>query len=102
LKKTLFEQMGGTYRVEEDYLVPNLILPSETNERDIGVYGRRHLDYIKKHRCALYTELLTRGKLHSYLSDLNEEAYKLKECLVKQMTKAEGITEHLKAPNHMA
>lgn len=102
MEKSLFEQMGGTYRQEGDYLVPNLLLPNNTDMRDIGVYGRRHLNFIKKHKKVLYTELLTSGKLHCYLADLNEEVIGMHERLMKQMAEKQGITEHLKATDQMA
>ena len=77
-------------------------MPSKTDEHDIGVYDTRHLDYFKKYGRVLYNKLLTRGKLHGCLFDLNEEAHKLKEYLAKQMTKTEGITEKPKETDHTA
>ena len=102
MKKSLFEQMGGTYRVEGDYLLPNLILPEDNDGRDIGKYGRQHLNFIKKHKKVLYTELLTSGKLHCYLAALNEDAIGMQQWLVEQLARAEGITEDLKATDQMA
>lgn len=100
MKESLFEQLGGTYRQEGDYLIPNLTLSDEGN-RPIGVWGQRHLSYIKQHRCVFYTELLIFGKLNDYLVDLNDKAEEMFSRLVKQMAAEEGITEQLKAENQM-
>ena len=97
MEKSIFEQMGGTYTEINGYLIPDLKLPDENDNRDIGIFGRRHLNYIKKHKRLLYAELLTSGKLHSYLADLNEEALEMQERLIKQMAARQGITEQLKA-----
>ena len=101
MEKSIFEQIGGTYSEVNSYLIPDLKLPDDNDNRDIGVFGRRHLNYIKKHKRLLYTEVLTSGKLHSYLADLNEEALEMQERLVKQMAAQQGITEQLKADNQM-
>ena len=71
--KSLFEQMGGTYREENGYLIPNLSLPDE-EQVEIGVWGQRHLRYIKRHHKVLDTNLLTSGKLNGYLADLDKQA----------------------------
>ena len=73
--KSLFEQMGGTYTLQGDYYLPNLILLAEEN-KPIGVWGQRHLRYIRQHRKVFYTNLLTSGKLNSYLADVDEQAEK--------------------------
>ena len=70
MKKTIFEQMGGTYTKVGDYYLPNL-LPAEQEEQPIGVWGQRHLRYIKQHRKVRYTNLLTSGKLNGYLADIH-------------------------------
>lgn len=101
MEKSIFEQMGGTYTEVNGYLIPDLKLPDDNDDRDIGIFGRRHLNYIKKHKRLLYTELLTSGKLHSYLADLNEEALDMQDRVIKQMAKNEGVTEALKASNQM-
>ena len=80
--KSLFEQMGGTYREENGYLIPNLTLPDE-EQVEIGVWGQRHLRYIKQHRKALYLNLLTSGKLNGYLADLDKQAEEMFSQLVK-------------------
>ena len=99
MKKTIFEQMGGTYTKVGDYCLPNLLSAEEQTE--IGLWGQRHLRYIKQHRKVLYTNLLTSGKLHGYLADLDEQAEDIFFRLVKQMAEREGVTEQLKADNQM-
>lgn len=98
--KTIFEQMGGTYEQQGDYLIPCLTLPTE-EEKSIGIWGQRHLRYLKTHRKSTYTNLLTSGKLNSYLADINEQAEDMFSRLVKQMAEREGVTEKLKAENQM-
>ena len=98
--KTIFEQMGGTYEQQGDYLIPCLTLPTE-EEKSIGVWGQRHLRYIKTHRKITYTNLITSGKLNSYLADIDEQAEDMFSRLVKHMTEREGVTEKLKAENQM-
>ena len=98
--KSLFEQMGGTYMQVGDYLLPNLIL-SKQQDQPIGVWGQRHLRYIRQHKRVLYTTLLTSGKLNSYLANIDEQAEDLFFRLVEQMAEREGVTEQLKAENQM-
>lgn len=98
--KSIFEQQGGTYTMQGDYRLPNLILPTE-EERSIGVWGQRRLNYLKNHRKVLYYNLLTSGKLHSHLADIEEEAQDLFSRLVKEYAEKEGITEQLKATDQM-
>lgn len=100
MEKTIFEQMGGTYTRQGDYYLPNLLLPAEEN-KPIGIWGQRHLRYLKQHRKVLYTNLLTSGKLNSYLADIDEQAEDMFLRLVEQMAEREGITEQLKAKNPM-
>ena len=99
--KSLFEQMGGTYTLQSDYYLPNLTLPIEEN-KPIGIWGQRHLRYLKKHRKVLYTNLLTSGKLNSYLADIDEQAETMFFQLVEQIAQRNGITESLKAIDQMA
>lgn len=98
--KSLFEQQGGTYTVQGDYRLPNLIPPTE-EERPISVWGQRRLNYLKHHRKVLYYNLLISGELHSHLADIEEQAQDLFSRLVKEYTEKEGITEHLKATDQM-
>ncbi len=100
MEKTIFEQMGGTYTLQGDYYLPNLVLPAEGN-KPIGIWGQRHKRYLQEHKRAAYTTLLTKGKLNSYLSDINEQAEEMFFLLVKQMSEREGVTEQLKAKNQM-
>lgn len=98
--KSLFEQMGGTYREENGYLIPNLTLPDE-EQVEIGVWGQQHLRYIKQHHKVRYVNLLTSGKLNGYLADIDKQAEDMFFRLVKQMAEPEGVTEKLKTDNQM-
>lgn len=98
--KSIFEQQGGTYTMQGDFRLPNL-LPSTDEERPIGVWGQRRLNYLKHNRKVLYYNLLTSGKLHSHLADIEEQAQDLFSRLVKEYAEKEGITEQLKATNQM-
>ena len=98
--KSIFEEMGGTYRQVGDYLLPNITVPAE-EEKPIGIWGQRHLRYIKQERKALYTELLTSGRLNTYLADINEQATEQMLLLTEQMAEREGVTEQLKAQDQM-
>ena len=100
MKKTLFEQFGGTYTKQGDYLLPNLFLPAEETGY-IGVWGQRRLNYLKHHRKVLYYNLLTSGKLYSHLADTEEQAQQLFSRLVKDLTEKENVTEKLKATDQM-
>ena len=95
------EQNGLWYELRGDYYIPCLELPTEKEERHIGVWGQRHLRYIREHKKALYTSLLTSGRLHSYLADVEEQAQALFDRLMKQRAERAGITETLKADNQM-
>ena len=101
MAKTIFEEMGGTYVRQGDYDLPCLSLPTEKENKPIGVWGQRHLRYLQQHRKALYTNLLTSGKLDSYLADIDKQAEDMFLRLVKQMAEREGVTEQLKVENQM-
>ena len=101
MKKTIFEEMGDTYIRHGDYLIPCLTLPEEEEQRFIGVWGQRHLRYLKEHRRRVYLNLLTSGRLNDYLADIEEQAQEHFERVVEQMKQAQGITEQLKAENQM-
>ena len=77
MAKTIFEEMGGAYVRQGDYLLPYLSLPTEKETKSIGVWGQRHKCYLREHKRANYTTLLTSGKLNSYLSDIDEQAEKM-------------------------
>ena len=98
--KSIFEQQGGTYTMQDGYRLPNLLLPAE-EERPIGVWGQRRLNYLKHHRKVLYYNLLTSGKLHSHLADIEEQSQALFSRLVKVHAEKENINEQLKATNQM-
>ncbi len=91
---------GLWYELQGDYYLPCLKLPKEES-RHIGVWGQRHLRYLKQHRKVLYSELLISGKLNSYLADINEQAEEMFSRLVKQLAEREGVTEVLKTENQM-
>ena len=92
--------MEITYTMQGDYLLPNLTLPEQDN-RPIGLWGKQHLRYIKHHRPILYTNLLTKCKLNEYLADIDVQAEKMFDRLVKALAKEEGCTEQLKATDQM-
>lgn len=98
--KSLFEQMGGTYRREGDYLIPNLTLP-DTGDNQIGKYGRMRRSYLKEHRPILYTNLLTSGTLHRHLAEIDQACNERMEIIVSAMAKQEDVTETLKASAQM-
>ena len=99
MEKSTFEQMGGTYRQEGYYILPNLTVSESV---PVGVWGQRRRQYLQKHRKALYNALLLSGKLDSHLADTNQQAENMFSQLVKQMATQEGITEQLKAENQVA
>lgn len=94
------EKTGISYTLQGDYYIPDIALPEE-EEKPIGVYGRRHLQYLKEHRRTLYTSLLMECKLNSYLADVNERAMEMRDRLIRQMAEAQGVTERLKEENQM-
>ncbi len=94
------EKNGLWYEKQGDYYLPCVSLPEEETE-PIGVWGQRHLRYLKQHRKVLYTNLLTSGKLNSHLAELNKQAEDMFFRVVKQLAEKEGVTEKLKAENQM-
>lgn len=98
--KTIFENIGGGYTQQCNYLLPNLTLPDE-NERQIGVWGMRHRRYLKTNHRVLYYNLLTSGKLDNYLADVDKRAQILFNRTVKSFAEQEQVTEKLKAENMM-
>ena len=97
MTETLFEQFGGTYIKQGDYLIPNLTLPAEEEIGNIGVWAMRHKRYLKQHHKVLYYNLLTNGKMNSYLADIEQQAQQLFLRLVKELAEKEKVTEELKA-----
>lgn len=100
MEKSLFEQMGGTCTPVGDYLLPNLTLPEEEH-KPIGIWGERHVRHLRQHHKILYYNLLTSGKLNTYLADLDKHAKNMFSRLVQQMAECEGVTKVLKAENPM-
>ena len=98
-KKSIIHQSVGGEDMETEVFLPDFGDGQE--QRPIGIWGQRHLRYIREHRIALYTELLTSGRLNAYLADLNEEAEAMLFRLVKELAEKEGVTEKLKAEDGM-
>ena len=98
--KSLFEQMGGTYRRQGDFLIPNLVLP-DTGDYQIGKYGRMRRRYLKEHRRVLYTNLRTSGNLRCHLAEIDQACNERIESIVSAIAEQEGVTEALKAADQM-
>ena len=99
MDKYIYDDKNGMwYELQGDYYIPCLILPAE-KEQPIGLWGQRHLRYLKEHRRNTYTTLLTSGRLNTYLADIDKQAQERMERLTEQMKRAQGITEQLKAEN---
>ena len=99
--KTIFENNGGTYTQVGDYLLPNLSLSAEEKETNIGVWAMRHKRYLKQSHKVRYYNLLTSGKLDSYLADIDKRSRFLFDKTVKSLAEKESVTEKLKAKNAM-
>ncbi len=99
MDKYIYDDKNGLwYDLQGDYYIPCLILPAE-KEQPIGLWGQRHLRYLKEHRRNTYTTLLTSGRLNTYLADIDKQAQERMERLTEQMKRAQGVTEQLKAEN---
>ena len=98
MAKTIFEELDSKYERQGDYLIPCITLPTE-EEQPIGTWGQRHLDYLKQYRKVTYTNLLTSGRLNTYLADIDRQAQERFERLIEGMKQAQGITERLKEEN---
>lgn len=101
MAKTIFEQMGGTYTQVGDYMLPNLLPAEEEKEAHIGIWAMRHKRYLKQNHKVRYYNLLTSGKLNSYLADIEQQAQDLFLRLVKDLAEKENVNEELKAENLM-
>ena len=102
MEKYIYDNSNGLwYELQGDYYIPCLKLPEE-EQQPIGIWGQRHLRYIKQNRKVLYLNLLTSGKLNGYLADLDKQAEDMFSRLVKQMAECEDVTEQLKADNQSA
>lgn len=93
---TEYEKMGGTYRQEGDYILPNLEIATG-QDSPIGIWGERHRRFLKSHHRVRYYNLLTNGTLNCYLADINQQAEEMFESIVKSLAEKEGVTEKLKA-----
>ena len=101
MAKTIFEQMGGTYTRVGDYYLPNLKLPEEEKQANIGVWGMRHKRFLKENHRVLYANLMTSGKLVAYLDDIEQQATAMFLRLVKELAEKENVNEELKATDQM-
>ena len=101
MAKTIFEEMGGTYTRVGDYYLPNLKLPEEEKQANIGVWGMRHKRFLKENHRVLYANLMTSGKLVAYLDDIEQQATAMFLRLVKELAEKENVTEELKAADQM-
>ena len=98
--KTIFEEMGGTYRQAGDYFIPNITLPDD-GEYQIGKYGRMRRSYLKEHRPSLYSTLILDGILFKHLAEIDQACNERMETIISAMAKQEGVTEALKAADQM-
>ena len=101
MAKTIFEQMGGTYTQVGDYLLPDLKLPKEEIQANIGVWSMRHKRFLRENHRVLYANLMTSGKLVTYLDDIEQQATAMFLRLVKELAEKENVTEELKATDQM-
>lgn len=101
MAKTIFEQMGGTYTQVGDYLLPDLKLPKEEKQANIGVWSMRHKRFLRENHRVLYANLMTSGKLVTYLDDIEQQATAMFLRLVKELAEKENVNEELKAENLM-
>ena len=101
MAKTIFEQVGGTYTRVGDYYLPDLKLPEEEKQANIGVWGMRHKRFLKENHRVLYANLMTSGKLVAYLDDIEQQATTMFLRLVKELAEKENVTEELKAADQM-
>ena len=100
MKKSIFEQCGGTYTQVGDYLLPNLII-DEAEQQHVGKYGRMRKRYLKEHRPILFSNLLLSGKLDQHLTEIDRAGVERMDLLTRQMAPQEGVTESLKATDQM-
>lgn len=101
MAKTIFEEMGGTYTQVGDYYLPDLKLPEEEKQANIGVWGMRHKRFLKENHRVIYANLMTSGKLVAYLNDIEQQATAMFLRLVKELAENENVTEELKETDQM-
>ena len=103
MEKYIYDQNNGLwYELQGDYYIPCLVLDEPPDNPPIGMWGRRHLSYLREHRPVLHASLVLSGKLHSYLAEVDNRATEMLDRLVKQMAAQQGITEQLKAQDQVA
>ena len=95
MAKSIFERLGGEYEQQGDYLIPCLTVPTE-EEQAIGIWGQRHLDYLKQYRKVTYTNLLTSGRLNAYLADIDRQAQERSHRLIEDMKQSQGKRNSLR------
>ena len=95
MAKSIFEKLGGEYEQQGDYLIPRLTVPAE-EEQAIGIWGQRHLDYLKQYRKVTYTNLLTSGRLNAYLADIDRQAQERSHRLIEDMKQSQGKRNSLR------
>ena len=100
MKKSIYEQCGGTYTQVGDYLLPDLII-DEAEQQPVGKYGRMWKRYLKEHRPILFSNLLLSGKLDQHLSEIDCVCVERMDLLTRQMADREGVTEALKAADQL-
>lgn len=101
MANTIFEKQGGTYTQQGDYMLPDLLPAEEEKKANIGVWAMRHKRYLKQNHKVFYYNLLTSGKLNSYLADIEQQAQQLFLQLVKDLADKENVTEELKSIDMM-
>ena len=101
MKKTIFEEMGGTYIQTGDYLIPDVRVPAEGENEHIGLWGQRHARHLREHHKVKYMNLLTSGKLHNYLVDVDKQAEDMFYRLVQESADRQGVSEQLKSENQL-
>ncbi len=102
MEKYIYDESNGLwYELQGDYYIPCLTLPTEKENKPIGLWGQRHKRYLQEYKRMVYISLLMNGKLNSYLADIDEQATEMMFRLVEQMADTEGVTEQLKAENSM-
>ena len=102
MDKYIYDDKNGLwYELQGDYYIPCLILPTEEENKPIGLWGQRHKRYLQEHKWVFYITLLTSGKLNSYLSDIDKQAQERFERFIEDMKRAQGITEQLKSENQL-
>ena len=101
MANTIFEKQGGTYTQQGDYMLPDLLLAEEEKKANIGVWAMRHKRYLKQNHKVFYYNLLTSGKLNSYLADIEQQAQQLFLRLVNDLAEQENVTEELKSTDMM-